>query len=184
MTASWWRRIVPRSIDASRGRRRSPRRARAAPRLDVEMLESRNLLAAPAFAQRYSREMGKAVVGITPEAYQVLKQYPWPGNVRELQNVIRRGIALTQGSMIALDDLPDDIVERAGQSTEVTASAESEGFFAERERWVQKFERDYLTALLKKHHGSVKSAAVEAQLPRGTLYRLMKNYSLDGDQFR
>ncbi len=135
------------------------------------------------FAQRYSREMGKAVVGITPEAYQVLAHYRWPGNVRELQNVIRRGIALTRGSMIAIDDLPDEIVESAGLS-EATPSGSTAGFFAERDRFVLKFERDYLSNLLRKHQGNVKSAAIEAELPRGTLYRLMKNHGLDGDQFR
>lgn len=140
-------------------------------------------LLAEHFAQRYSREMGKAVVGITPEAYQVLCHYRWPGNVRELQNVVRRGIALTRGSMIALDDLPDEIVAGAGQSAEARGTTDH-GFFAERERCVQAFEQEYLTALLRKHHGSVKTAAAEAQLPRGTLYRLMKNYGLDGDQFR
>ncbi|MDP1797329.1 MAG: sigma-54 dependent transcriptional regulator [Planctomycetaceae bacterium] len=137
------------------------------------------------FAQRYSREMGKAVVGITPEAYQVLAHYRWPGNVRELQNVIRRGIALTPGSMISLDDLPDEIVASAGldEATEAVGGTAT-GFFAERERFVLKFERDYLTNLLRKHQGNVKSAALEAGLPRGTLYRLMKNHGLDGDQFR
>lgn len=135
------------------------------------------------FAQRYSREMGKAVVGITPEAYQVLAHYRWPGNVRELQNVIRRGIALTRGSMISLDDLPDEIVASAGL-TDTAPSTAGSGFFAERERFVLKFERDYLSSLLRKHQGNVKSAAIEAGLPRGTLYRLMKNHGLDGDQFR
>lgn len=137
------------------------------------------------FAQRYSREMGKAVVGITPEAYQVLAHYRWPGNVRELQNVIRRGIALTRGSMISIDDLPDDIVASAGLSeSPPSATGAASGFFAERDRFVLKFERDYLSSLLRKHQGNVKSAAIEAGLPRGTLYRLMKNHGLDGDQFR
>ncbi|MDZ4685893.1 MAG: sigma-54 dependent transcriptional regulator, partial [Planctomycetaceae bacterium] len=60
-------------------------------------------LIAEHFAQRFSREMGKDVVGITPEAYNVLTRYRWPGNIRELQNVIRRGIALTKRQMISLD---------------------------------------------------------------------------------
>ena len=64
-------------------------------------------LLAEQFAQQFSREMGRPVVAISPEAYQVLCQYRWPGNVRELQNVIRRGIVLTQDAMIDVDDLPD-----------------------------------------------------------------------------
>jgi DNA-binding NtrC family response regulator len=143
-------------------------------------------LIAEHFARRFSREMGKEVVGISPEAYHVMSRYRWPGNIRELQNVIRRGIALTQRGLIALDDLPDELVASAGQpaADDPVANASGSGFFAEREAWVQRFERDYLANLLRKHRGNVKAAAIEADLPRGTLYRLMKNHQLDSDQFR
>jgi len=144
-------------------------------------------LIAEHFAQRFSREMGKQVVGISPEAYNVLAHYRWPGNIRELQNVIRRGIALTQRSMIALDDLPDELIASAGEPVDPTGSSEissTRSFFAQREACVARFEHDYLTQLLVKHHGNVKAAADEAELPRGTLYRLMKNHKLDSEQFR
>lgn len=154
-------------------------------RIDLPPLRQRGDdigLLAEHFAQRFSREMGKPVVGISPEAYQVLCHYRWPGNIRELQNVIRRGIALTQRSLISPDDLPDTVVTSAGQADTSTAAAS--GFFAQREACVTRFEKDYLTTLLDKHQGNVKAAALEAELPRGTLYRLMKNHSLDSDQFR
>ena len=38
--------------------------------------------------------------------------------------------------------------------------------------------------LLKRHGGDVRAAARKRKLPRGTLYRLMKNHALDGDAFR
>jgi DNA-binding NtrC family response regulator len=137
-------------------------------------------LLAERFVMRYSREMHKPVGGITPEAFQVMRQYHWPGNVRELQNVIRRSIALTQKSLIGLDDLPDALVVSAGERI----VHEQPGFFRAREEHVARFERDYLEALLRRHQGNVKTAAEEACLPRGTLYRLMKNHGLDGDDFR
>jgi DNA-binding NtrC family response regulator len=154
-------------------------------RIDLPPLSKRGDdlgLLAEEFALRYSREMGKRVSGITPEAYQVLSQYGWPGNVRELQNVIRRGIALTQDAMIGLDDLPDELVASAGQHA--AAHNGERGYFQLREEVMAKFEREYLRALLKQHHGNIKTAANEAQLPRGTLYRLMKNHGLDGAEFR
>ncbi len=121
------------------------------------------------FAQRYSREMGKAVVGITPEAYQVLAHLPLAGQRPRIADVIRRGIALTSGSLISLDDLPDEIVRQCwvcmkGQARR-QPSPQGTGFFAERERFVQKFERDYLRNLLRKHQGNVKSAAIEPPCP-------------------
>lgn len=132
------------------------------------------------FSQRFSREMGKPVVGITPEAYQVLSQYEWKGNIRELQNVVRRGIVLSSDSMIGLDDLPDAVIAAAGEK----GGAEGSGFFQERDEHVARFERDYITQLLRQHGGNVKSAAREAKLPRGTLYRLMKNHGIEGTEFR
>jgi DNA-binding NtrC family response regulator len=142
-------------------------------------------LLAEYFANRHSREMGKPVSGITPEAYQVLRQYHWPGNVRELQNVIRRGIALSKGTMIGLDDLPDDVVIAAGErGVPERAASGTVGYFQLRDEFVARFERQYLGELLLRHHGEVQSAAREAKLPRGTLYRLMKNHGLDSAEFR
>ncbi|MCE9605871.1 MAG: sigma-54 dependent transcriptional regulator [Planctomycetia bacterium] len=67
-------------------------------------------LLAERFAAKYSREMGRTIHGISPEAYQVMSQYAWPGNVRELQNVVRRAIALSTDTLLGPDDLPDALV--------------------------------------------------------------------------
>lgn len=137
-------------------------------------------LLAEYFASRHSREIGKPTPSITPEAYQVLKQYPWPGNVRELQNVIRRALALSQDQAIDLDDLPGEVIEASGQRDALDAV----GYFQLRDQYVAKFERNYLIDLLKRYGGDVRSAAKEAKLPRGTLYRLMKNHGLDSNDYR
>jgi DNA-binding NtrC family response regulator len=137
-------------------------------------------LLAEYMANRYAREMQRGVHGITPEAYQVLANYRWPGNVRELQNVVRRGIALCKGKMIGLDDLPDELVASAGEGK----SNGAVGYFALRDQHVNEFELEYLSELLARHQGDVRTAAQEAKLPRGTLYRLMKKHELDSDKFR
>ena len=137
-------------------------------------------LLAEHMARRYAREMGRSIKGITPEAYQVLAQYRWPGNVRELQNVIRRGLALAKEPMISLDDLPDELVVAAGEGR----SSETAGYFSKRDEYLARFEEQYLTDLLARHHGDVRTAALEAKLPRGTLYRLMKKHQLDSGTFR
>lgn len=152
-------------------------------RIDLPPLRERGDdigLLAEYMAQRYGREMGRAIKSITPEAYQVLAQYRWPGNVRELQNVIRRGIALAKGPMIALDDLPDELVAAAGERR----SDDAASFFDVRDAHLARFEFEYLNDLLVRHHGDVRTAALEAKLPRGTLYRLMKKHRLDGGSFR
>jgi DNA-binding NtrC family response regulator len=134
------------------------------------------------FAHRAAQEMGRGVNGLSTDAYQVLRGYHWPGNVRELQNVVRRAIALAQGPVAGVDDLPDDVVTAAGRAAGVDGG--QTGFFAQRSDHVARFERQYLVDLLSRHLGDVSAAAREARLPRGTLYRLMKGHGLDGAAFR
>jgi DNA-binding NtrC family response regulator len=66
------------------------------------------------FVDKYSRENGKAVEGVTPEALQVLMDYDWPGNVRELENVIERGVVLSTGSHIGPELVPDQVRSSQG----------------------------------------------------------------------
>jgi DNA-binding NtrC family response regulator len=48
-------------------------------------------------------------MGFSQEALAALKNHSWPGNVRELQNVVERAVALCEGNMVQLADLPDEI---------------------------------------------------------------------------
>lgn len=154
-------------------------------RIDLPPLRERGDdigLLAEFFANRAAQEMGKPVSGLSIDAYQVLKNYHWPGNVRELQNVIRRAVAMTRSATPDVEDLPDEIVAAAGHV--LPAADDDGGFFARRTEHVAKFEKQYLSDLLARHHGDVSAAARDAKLPRGTLYRLMKSHALDGATFR
>ena len=50
------------------------------------------------FLERYARDNGKAIRGITPAALEKLAAYHWPGNVRQLENTIERAVALSHVS--------------------------------------------------------------------------------------
>jgi two-component system response regulator PilR (NtrC family) len=58
------------------------------------------------FIKKLSREMGRPVRGVTPEAMVVLEQYHWPGNIRELENVVERAIVLGSTEVLEVDALP------------------------------------------------------------------------------
>ncbi|MBI4538288.1 MAG: sigma-54-dependent Fis family transcriptional regulator [Gemmatimonadetes bacterium] len=132
------------------------------------------------FVERYARDMGLDQVEIDPQVIEVLGAYPWPGNVRELQNVIKRALTTGGHDTIMVDDLPDEIVTAAGDRS----GRGVRGFFAARERHVAAFERHYLTELLRTHRGDVTRAAADAEVPRGTLYRLLKSHAIDPAEFR
>ena len=57
------------------------------------------------FIERYCREMGRRLEGLTPEAQKKLLSYRWPGNIRELKNTIERAVVLCSGPLIDATDL-------------------------------------------------------------------------------
>src|SRR3984893_903864 len=61
------------------------------------------------FLQKFGKELGKDVRGVTPEAMAVLERYHWPGNIRELENVLERAIVLGAGEMLGVDSLPESV---------------------------------------------------------------------------
>lgn len=60
------------------------------------------------FVERFARQFGKEVTGISQETMDLLCRYDWPGNIRELQNVIERAVVLSRGPVIKVgaDALP------------------------------------------------------------------------------
>ena len=44
------------------------------------------------FLRRFSRELGREVREVAPEALERLRGYSWPGNVRELQSVLKQAL--------------------------------------------------------------------------------------------
>tara|TARA_B100000609_G_C17222169_1_gene440943 strand:+ start:4234 stop:5631 length:1398 start_codon:yes stop_codon:yes gene_type:complete len=141
------------------------------------------VLLARHFLERHCQDSGKDIKGFSEEARRALTSYAWPGNIRELQNVVRRAIALTQSESIGLQDLPLHI--RACEDEECDDMFAEEGaFFDMKERTITHFERTYLTRLLQKHKGDIVQAIEEAQVPRGTLYRLLKKYNLSAKDYR
>ncbi|MEN6621426.1 MAG: sigma-54 dependent transcriptional regulator [Smithella sp.] len=58
------------------------------------------------FTEKFSRENGKNIKGLTAEARDLLMKYDYPGNVRELINILERAVVITRNEYITSDDLP------------------------------------------------------------------------------
>jgi two-component system response regulator AtoC len=59
--------------------------------------------------RRHAARLGVAVECVSPEAMEILLDYPWPGNIRELENVLERALVLTDSEAISADDLPETV---------------------------------------------------------------------------
>ncbi|WP_370298828.1 sigma 54-interacting transcriptional regulator, partial [Pontibacterium sp.] len=50
------------------------------------------------FLEKYHTLYNKRTMGVTDKALQALLMYKWPGNIRELENMIERGVILTDNN--------------------------------------------------------------------------------------
>lgn len=60
---------------------------------------------------RHSKDLGKDVTAIDPDARQLLERYSYPGNIRELQNIIERAVIFCRGQTLTSGDLPREVQE-------------------------------------------------------------------------
>ncbi len=67
------------------------------------------------YLRRFSRELGREVQEVAPEALERLRGYPWPGNIRELQSVLKQGLLQASGTVL----LPAFLPELPGGPSEV-----------------------------------------------------------------
>jgi two-component system nitrogen regulation response regulator GlnG len=66
------------------------------------------------YLRRFSRELGRDVREIAPEALEHLRAYPWPGNIRELQSVLKQALLQASGTVLLPAFLPDTLCATDG----------------------------------------------------------------------
>jgi len=113
---------------------------------------------------------------IDGEAMQALKRYSWPGNVRELENAIQRLVLMTDGNMIALKDLPADIVHAGGRDSRSRFKIPSGGINLDKE--METFERRWLSEALDQAKQIRTDAARLLGVDRNRLNYLCRKYNL------
>jgi DNA-binding NtrC family response regulator len=106
-----------------------------------------------------------------------LAAYHWPGNIRELRNVITRAVALSPADadfdamaiLLRSTRAPDDAAPRAKADRP---------FHDAKADVVARFERDYLSDLMRRAEGNISEAARIAGVERKYLYKLLDKYGL------
>ena len=110
---------------------------------------------------------------VAPEDMARIQRHSWPGNVRELRNVIERACLLSSGNSINIDDaLVDEVAPALGIRTDLPFK-EAKG------QLVERFEREYIEDLMRRHKMNLSAAAREAQIDRKHLRELIRKYGLD-----
>jgi len=84
------------------------------------------------YLRRFSRELGREVATIDPEALARLRAYHWPGNIRELQSVVKQALLQASGSVLLPSFLPELSVISAEPAVPASLNVELENFIRER----------------------------------------------------
>jgi two-component system response regulator PilR (NtrC family) len=109
------------------------------------------------FIEKITKEVGKTVKGVSPEALTILERYHWPGNIRELENIIERAIVLGNGDVLSVDGLPPDLSRPRGGS-ELAVEIPSTG--VDLDALLERIEQRYVDAALERT-GGVQTRAAE-----------------------
>ena len=138
---------------------------------------------AVSFLTQFSKEHGKVITGIQPECLDLMKKYRWPGNIRELENIIERAFIVEASSMMTLASLPDQMktapAPRVTESPKTTPqSATGPGEALDFEVFKEQAEREFIVSALKANKGKINQTVAQANIPKNTLLRKIRKYSI------
>src|SRR5271154_7080958 len=66
------------------------------------------------YLRRFSRELGREISEVAPEALEQLRNNPWPGNIRELQSALKQALLQASGTILLTAFLPELAIGRGG----------------------------------------------------------------------
>jgi DNA-binding NtrC family response regulator len=119
------------------------------------------------FLEQYNARLRKNILGLAPEALDLLVRHNWPGNVRELENTMERLVVLSRGPYLTPADLSFAGTIFSPATTEAGATS------------LKDLERDHIILTLQ-HCGGHKSETAQALgIDRKTLREKLKRYNIE-----
>ncbi len=122
------------------------------------------------FVEKFNGESGKHIMGVHPDALDVLKHYDWPGNIRELRNAVERAVILCDGDFVQRDHLPPDM---AGKGPERQTFRLAYGLP------LDLVEKEYILGSLQRNGGNKARTAQILGVSEKTLYNKLNRYAAE-----
>ncbi len=133
------------------------------------------------YLERFSAEIGKPSVRLSPEAERLLSAYAYPGNVRELANVVERAVTLCEGDVVEPRVLPP-AVRHAEPAVAAEAATKLPDTGLDLQAHLDAIERRILEQALERAGGVKTEAARLLSLTfRSLRYRLAK-FGIGGER--
>lgn len=118
----------------------------------------------------------KTLLALSQEALSFLMRYRWPGNHRELRNVIERSANFSDGSVIRVKDLPDNIITATDHGQTGNKPLHSNNLADSEKVTIIRSALDC--------RGKIGSMCEDLKVGRTTLWRKLKNYDIDVNDYK
>jgi len=125
---------------------------------------------------RFEKQLGYKV-SLAPEVMDVFKKYLWPGNIREVEAVLGRAATQVAATgVIGLSDIPSNVrrMEATPQNVRPLLQVSSLG----------EMERETILLTAQMQRGNVSRMAHALGVSRTTLWRKLKSYGIDPEEYR
>jgi DNA-binding NtrC family response regulator len=129
------------------------------------------------FLMRHAAEAGRPRLAFSAPARVLLERYEWPGNVRELSNAIERCVVLSEGAVIDVADLPEEVRDRSRPRTLEPSLTHVEPALGYHDAVVEA-KRRIIAGALERTSNHQTRAAEQLGLTQPYLARLMKNLGM------
>lgn len=120
------------------------------------------------FVEVFAKKLGKNIVEIEPQVFELLKKYNFPGNIRELKNIIERAVILCNDTTLRVESLRlMNIIEMFEPTFEVDDTLD-----------LEKIERRTILRALELSNNNKAEAARLLNIEWNALYRRIQKYNL------
>jgi transcriptional regulator with PAS, ATPase and Fis domain len=114
------------------------------------------------YLKKISHINSKNIRRISPEAMNIITNYPWPGNVRQLINALEHSAITCKGDTVEITDLPDYVFhEHKAAGNE------------------QNIDRQKLLSALALNKGNRTLTAKHLRISRVTLWKRLKDFGIE-----
>ena len=117
------------------------------------------------FIRRFNNLKKKLIADVSPDVLAVLVGYDYPGNIRELENIIEHAFVLCRGTVIDIENLPENVRPKEGRPLARLTSMDD-------------VEVTFITEALRRNNFNRKETAQELGMHKTTLWRKMKKLGI------
>lgn len=121
--------------------------------------------------EKYNREFGKKVTGISSEVYRIFMKHSWPGNVRELERALEHAFDVIDEEIIQVHHLPANL--KTAVNTEIKKNEKKT-----LKTIIDETEQNTIIQAIQQNGGNKVKAAKQLGISRASLYQKLEKYNL------